>query len=311
MRFFIIIAIIHESVSFCEAHWTSNISDVYGTSNISDVYGSSANLSEPINAVSSLTYTGFGLMGIIMKNHSAAYYFLMNLFILMGFGSFFHHYYISINPTEWTYASDIISMYLLSSFSLFYILSDNEYDKFRKCSNILSFFNTLGCIGMLVFYQIGTGPRNILLQVQMGSIIFSQGCICFYFFYINSIIKYKILYSSLWNGILFSFGISMWHIDNICSNWIIEYRFNGHMLWHISVAWSLFNTINITNICRYSFNEVKFTWRPLFSRLPGFLYVIDVGTEKTNLRNTYTNINLEEVKLIGGCRYHRRTNTYG
>jgi len=302
MKPIILLVIIQKGSAFCETSWISNISTVYG---------SNENLTELSNAFSSLTYTGFGLVGVIMKNHSSTYYFLMNLFILMGFGSFFHHYYISINPTEWTYASDIISMYLLSSFSLFYILSDNEYDKFRKCSNALSFLNTLSCIGMLVFYHIGTGPRNILLQVQMSAIIFSQVCICSYFFYINSIIKYRIFYSCLWNGALFAFGASMWHIDNSCSNWAIVNKFNGHTIWHITVSWALFNAINITNVCRYSFNEVKFTWRPLFSRLPGFLYVINVGTEKTNLRNTYTNINLEEVKLIGGSGYHRRTNTYG
>jgi hypothetical protein len=300
MQSIIVLAIIRESTSFCEAQWSSNISAAYG---------SSKNLTEPANAISSLTYTAFGLAGIIMKNHSATYYFLMNLFILMGFGSFFHHLFY-INST-WAYASDVISMYLLSSFSLFYILSDNGYGKFRRCTNALSFFNTLGCVGMLVFYQIGSGPRNILLQVQMGSIIFSQCCIVFYFFNINSIIRYRIFYSSLWNGALFACGASMWHFDNSCPDWAIVNKFNGHVIWHITVAWALFNAINITNVCRYSFNEVKFTWRPIISKLPGFLYVIDIGTEKTNLRNTYTNINLEEVKLIGGFGYHRRTNTYG
>jgi hypothetical protein len=300
MQSIILLTIIHNVSPFCEAHWISNISSSYG---------SSENLTEPLNAISSLTYTVFGFAGIIMKNHSVIYYFLMNLFVFMGFGSFFHHLFFVNTP--WAYASDIISMYLLSSFSLFYILSDNGYNRIRRFSNALSFLNTLSCIGMLVFYHIGNGPRNILLQIQMGSIIFSQCCICFYFFYIKSIIRYKIFYSSLWNGTLFACGVSMWHFDNTCPDWAITNRFNGHVIWHITVAWALFNTINITNVCRYSFNEVKFTWRPLISKLPGFLYIIDVGTEKTNLRNTYTNINLEEVKLIeGSCGYHRRTNTY-
>lgn len=164
---------------------------------------------------------------------------------------------------------------------------------------------------MLVFYKIGSGPRNIILQVQMGSIILSQCSICIYFFYINSVIKYKIFYSSLWNGVLFSLGAGMWHLDNNCQDWAIQHRFNGHTVWHIMVPWSLFNAINITNVCRYSFNEIKFTWKPLIGKLPGILYVIDVGTEKTNIRNNYTNISLEEVRLICSSKQHRRSNTYG
>lgn len=63
----------------CEAYWISNIS---GT------YSSSDNLSEPMNAVSSLSYSVFGLVGIILKHNTTVYYLLMNLQILMGIASF-------------------------------------------------------------------------------------------------------------------------------------------------------------------------------------------------------------------------------
>jgi len=268
-------------------------------------------ISEPVNAISSLTYTGFGIVGVFMKNHSSTYYLLMNLFILAGLSSFFHHYYLSINNTKWTYASDVISMYLISSFSLFYILNDHEYNKFRKCSKFIGFLNTITCVCMLVFYKTNIGRRNLLMQIQVAVIILTQCFICIYFFNINSSIKFKIFYSSLWNGILFSLGASMWYFDNVCLDWSINHRFNAHAIWHVTVSWALFNAINITNICRYTFNEVKFTWQPLFTQFPGVLYIIQIGIEKTNIRNNYTSINLEEVKLIDGPKSHRRTNTYG
>ena len=306
---FLLLLIISECKSlFCETQWLTNTNTNTNTSAISD---SNDFLSEPSNAFSSLTYTVFGIVGIFIRNHSPIYYLLMNLFILVGITSFFHHYYISDNTTQWTYASDIISMYLLTFFSLFYILNDNEYHKFRKITNFGGFLNITCCVSMIVFYKTNWGPRNILFQIQIGAIILSQCFICIYFLYIKSTIKYKILFSSIWNGMLLSFGASMWHLDNICPTWSIERRFNGHTIWHITVSWALFNTINITIICRYTFNKIKFIWRPLFIKLPGFLYIIQVGTEKTNIKNNYTNINLEEIKLISNPKSHRRINTYG
>ena len=300
MKIILFLALVPECLSFCEAAWSSNISAAYG---------SSENLTETANAISSLSYSIFGLIGIVLKHHSPLYYLVMQSFILLGLGSFLHHYYYT--QADWAYAADISTMYLVSSFSLFYILADNEYEKFRRCLNFFGFLNTIGYTTQIIFYKVGDVTRNTILQVQMGAIIFTQCCICLYFLYINSPIKYKILFSSLWNGALFSLGGAMWHLDNSCPDWVVASRFNGHVIWHIVVAWSLFNAINITNVCRYTYNEVKYTWIPLFPRLPGFLYVIDVGTEKTNLRNTYTNINLEEVKLFGSSGYHRRINTYG
>ena len=81
MNIIILFVTIPTSDAFCEAYWRSNISSAYS---------SSVGLSEPINAISSLSYTVFGLIGIIMNNYTNMYYLIMNLSILTGVGSLVH-----------------------------------------------------------------------------------------------------------------------------------------------------------------------------------------------------------------------------
>lgn len=282
---------------FCEAYWRSNISSAYG---------SSYNLSEPGNAYSSLTYTIFGFIGLSLKNYTNLYYFLMNLFIINGFTSFFHHYYYS--NADWAYRADLITMTTLTSISLLYIVCDNEYFRFTIINRLCNLVCTINCISLLVWEGI---EGWVLLKINMGALILSQIIICLYFFYIKSDIKYLILLSSIWNGILFSLGVIFWHIDVSCNKWLIQNRFNGHVLWHITVAWSLFNIISITNICRYNYNNIKFKWKPLFTCIPWFFYIILLSKNKSNIRNNYTCINLEEIKLVGNAKNHRRIRTFG
>ena len=100
----------------------------------------------------------------------------------------------------------------------------------------------------------------------------------------------------------------MWNIDVECPQWMFDSRFNGHAIWHLFVAWSLFNVINITNVSRYTFNEIKFTWKPLFSKFWWFLYIISLSTERSNTIDNYTSIDLHEVKCLID-KSHRRVNT--
>ena len=300
MRNIILLIFIPISFAFCEAYWRSNISADYASSN---------NLSEPINAITSLSYTCFGLIGIIMNNYTNMYYLVMNLSILTGLGSFLHHYYYS--DADWAYAADIIAMDLLATFTLLYITSDNEYFKYKFINKKLNFINIITGISMLISYKIYYTEISFFRYTIYG-IIATQGIICFYFFYIKSKIKYQILISSIWNGCLFTFGYCMWVLDNECPKWVWYYRFNGHAAWHISVSWSLFNVINVTNICRYTFNEIKFTWKPLIKHMPWFLYVIVLSKEKSNITDSYTNIEIGDIKLlIDKGKSHCRASTIG
>ena len=110
---FILITLLPLVNSYCEEQW------------ITKSNASHTGITEISNAISSLSYTMFGLIGLLQKNHSSIYYLIMNLFILTGLASFLHHYYISWGT--WTHLSDVICMQLLAIFSLFYIICDNEY----------------------------------------------------------------------------------------------------------------------------------------------------------------------------------------
>ena len=300
MRNIILLIFIPISNAFCEAYWRSNVSADYASSN---------NLSEPINAITSLSYTCFGLIGIIMNNYTNMYYLVMNLSILTGIGSFLHHYYYY--NADWAYAADIVSMNLLATFTLLYITSDNEYFKYKFINKIINLIIiTLG-VTLLICYKIYYIWVPFFNYTVYG-IITTQGIICLYFFYIKSKIKYRILISLIWNGCLLTFGYSMWLLDNECPDWVRYQKYNGHSAWHICVSWALFNTINVTNVSRYTFNEIKFTWNPLFKHIPWFLYIIVLSKEKSNITDSYTNIEFGEMKLlIDKDKNHRRVSTYG
>jgi len=320
MIILLILFFIPNSKTFCEIDWKYAINTTYNiTNNIEYNITAGEHLVEPGNAISSLVYTGFGIVGLLLKNHSTMYYLVMNLFMLVGITSFLHHYYISFNT--WTHAADVINMELLASFSLLYIVCDNEYNHIKYLSCIKKVSNlviTICCLSLLTLFKINYGERTLLLQIVIGGIVVSQAVICLYFFYIQSILKYRILFSSVWSGIIFAIGVSMWYIDNTCPRWTWN-TFNGHAIWHVCLAWSLFNVINVTNVCRYDYNYIKYTWRPLCNKFPSILYLIILTNEKSNIRNNYTNIAyedmtgiaLEEIKLIQHTKTHRRTKTVG
>ena len=300
MNIFGLIIMLPITHCFCEEQWISNTSN------------SSTEISEITNAISSLSYTIFGFVGLSLKNNTGVYYLVMNLFILTGIASFLHHYYISSGT--WTHFADVICMQLLTVFSLFYITCDNEYDISRNIKISCNFLTTLTCSTLLVLLITGMGERTLVLQITMGEIIITQLVLCFYLLYIKTSLKMLILLTSIWNGTLFALGVTMWYIDVDCPDWMYNNRFNGHAIWHITVSWSLFNTIGITNLSRYSYNQIKVLWKPLIKCVPGFLYLIIVTKERSNVKHNYTNIDLEEIRLLSNKdnkNNHRRIKSYG
>ena len=317
-----------ESTGYCEVDWAPNYTIIYNISNPAEIH-------EIGNAVSSLVYCGFGLTGLMLENYSTMYYLVMNLFILQGITSCLFHY--NIYSVMW-HAADVICMELLAGFSLLYIVCYTQYQYqysqcktcgyIRKCVNLI--IVTLS-VSMLVLFKIDYEERTLLLEIAIGGIVLTQALICVYFFYIQYTFRFRILFSSLLNGVIFSFGVTMWHIDIVCPQWMWN-RFNGHSFWHICLAWALFNVINITNIFQYNYihSHRVIIWRPLFKCAPILLYVILI-TQKSNIKNNYnvelkhikllsnknieeikllSNKNIEEIKLLSN-KTHRRNKTIG
>ena len=83
-----------QNLAYCESQWL-NISN--NNPNNSSNY--IEYLPEMGNAISSFIYTVFGFAGMIPKYQTSMYYLIMNLFIIMGIGSFLHHFFY--NNVEW------------------------------------------------------------------------------------------------------------------------------------------------------------------------------------------------------------------
>ena len=301
----ILIALIKKSNCLCEATWLT-----HNQSNLSNFSNPNINLdnkSELGNAISSLIYTVFGIIGMTLKNYTALYHLLMNSFIILGVGSFLHHYYY--NLSGWAHDADIISMEFITSFSLLYIIYNNiayKYQLFHKISNLLIISN---CLIMIIYNRIDGGKRTLLMQILIGFMILSQMKICIHIFIINYVIRYKILLTQLYAGFLFTLAIIMWYMDKDCPSWSIN-KFNAHIIWHIGTSWSLFNMINISTIYYCIINDTKFVWVSLFNRAPWFLFIVKLKNEKTNLINNSTNIEQGELRLLID-KSHRRTRTVG
>lgn len=308
---FLLLIIIPNINAFCEAQWQLKI--FKQQPNITEIDINNYELSEPVNAISSLSYTVFGLIGMALDNYTTMYYLVMSLSIFTGIGSFLHHYYYYYffhSYIDWPHSSDIISMNLLATFTLLYITADNEYFKYKIINRLFNLVNILVGIIMLISIKLYY-PWVPFFEYTIYGIIASQFIICFYFCYIKSNIKRRVFLSLLWNLLIFASGYITWIIDKECPEWMWYNRFNGHAIWHVLVSWALFNTINITNVSRYTFNQTRFTWKPLFISAPWFLYVISLSKEKSNIADNYTNIDTDEIRLLIEKPYHRRNRTVG
>jgi hypothetical protein len=293
--FYLFLTLLMSPISaFCELNWLSNSTTVYYTPEIG-------------NSISSLAYSVFGISGLVLQNYPTFYYFIMNLFILTGIASFLHHYYLYNSP--WTHAVDVICMELLTVFSLFYIVCDNEYTHIKLCKKFFSFIILLKCVSMLTLFKINFGERTLVLQITMGCIVLTQ--IVLFIIYLVNDLSYKsqILKTCIWNAILFATGVSMWYIDTNCPLWMSKIHFNGHAIWHVSLAWALFNVLNITNLARFRYNKIKFIWKPLIKCTPWFLFVILVAPAKPQIRLITVEQTTEMSRLL--AKKHRRNNTIG
>ena len=291
------------STTFCESQWRYNSTGEYS---------SQANLSEPDNALTSLSFTCFGIWGIVSRQQSNQYYILMTLNILTGISSYLHHYYYS--DTHWAYAADIINMQLLSSYILLYILCDIELittktPLLRQLTALLIIFN---CEVMIIFYNIGYGPRNTQLQVVILIIILLQFKSCYLVFKNDLIItstKNQFIYRQLSSLILFIIACCMWYIDIQCYTWM-HYSFNAHAIWHITIAWSAFNTINLSNqyLCIKE-NKVYIIISPIpnqMSFITIILFKINSTNKRADIDEQATMIDLEHLMLLDETLSHNK-----
>ena len=256
------------------------------------------------NSISSLVYTLFGFIGLIPKHNTGLYYLVMYLFIACGLASFCHHYYCC--TTDWALAVDIISMEMLASISLYYIINGIifQYIIIKKIFEILSI---TGLILMLMYHKVIYGPRGQLFKATIGFIVASQTYISLYLLYIKSPVRYKVFISELGSGVLFVIGVVFWFIDEDCPQWMWR-TINGHSLWHVCVAWALFNSINISSLFHALIRKDNFKWITPFKKCPWFIFLI-ILNKKNRIR--YSETKLQQIIISSPNKTHRRSRTIG
>ena len=281
------------------------------------------------NSISSLAYSAFGICGLFIKNHSFNYYVLMNIFILMGISSTIHHYYFTTN--SWAYLADIACVELIISYSLIFLVNTNKFGyivfknaspiKYKNLQNFIIFIILSNYLTMVIANCKNIILRNLFIKINMGFIITNQLYSCVYIYnyhnkYFKTIIKYN-----LFNGIYFSLSIFFWFLDNLCYPEIF-FILNSHALWHVFSAHALFNTINTSIIHNCIDNNLEFDLKPLIKKLPYFLFIVKKYNRKSNIKNSSTNVNLEDVRIINNRSMsnnfidnynfiHRRIRSYG
>lgn len=303
------------SNSFCESVWRYNSSYSYHEQ-VTEQHV----ISEPDNALTSLLFCIFGIWGLMSNKQKTIYYIVNYLFIMTGISSYLHHYYYSNNT--WAYAADIINVQLLCSFSAYYMLCNILFAKTKNIviqkyiiiQKIAGFIIVFNCEIMIIFYNIGYGPRNELLQFTISLIILVQT----YFTYNilkNRIIYYKIKYNvlknQLFNLVIFTLACILWYLDIECYEWM-HYTFNAHAFWHIFSSWSLFNVINISNLYLSIENNLVFNWKTPFQITECIILKIEITSTRIDLNNRATTMSPEHIILLDNSKYrHRRVQSHG
>ena len=293
------------NTTFCESQWRHNSSGIYS---------SQPDLSEPDNALSSLTFTCFGIWGLLTRKQTNQYYTLMNLNILTGLSSYLHHYYYT--DTKWAYSADIINIQLLSSYILFYTVCDIELINtsiplLRQILGLLIIFN---CEVLDNILQYRIWSRNTQLQVVMLFIILIQ------IKYSYSILKSKLLLretkskfimSQFLSFILFCVACVMYYIDTECYSWM-HYSFNTHSIWHISVSWSEFIIINLANqYLSIKYNKIYNIISPFPIKL--LLFKVEMTNKRADIDKS-TMIDLQDIVTLdknpNRIKNHRHTQSH-
>tara|TARA_X000000950_G_C13439254_1_gene467306 strand:- start:275 stop:562 length:288 start_codon:yes stop_codon:yes gene_type:complete len=91
-------------------------------------------------------------------------------------------------------------------------------------------------------------------------------------------------------------------------------KFNAHAIWHITVSWAAFNTVNLSNqyLCIKD-NKVYKIVEP-FRLLNSVLFRINITNKRADLDDQATMIDLEQLMLLDDTiskqRHHRRVQSH-
>ena len=264
-------------------------------------------LSEIGNSITSLSYSIFGIIGAFNELNTVLYYIVMNLIFLMGLMSFLHHYFYTNN--KWAYIADITCMEMLVSMSLIYMIANNSAVYLNNIQKLLILVTLTNTIAMFIYNILNVKTRFILFATNLGCIVLYQKYIILFFYKNNKNIFKHILKSELVNGCVFGLSVGCWYLDNLCYP-RVHVIINAHALWHVFSGLALFNCINLSSIYYAYNNHIEYKWKPLFRKLPYLFFIIKLTKLKSNVRHNYTNINLEDIRLIDTYN-HRRTKSAG
>lgn len=207
-----------------------------------------------LNTISSVVFCVFGIGGLLLRRHSSCFYLLMILYIYTGLGSIVHHYDVNV---EWAHASDLISLYLLGSVSLFFMLnnidcSNTQYRSIYPIFQLLSFLSIGLGHSSLILFQIGKVERNdvFLFVVITITIVQIMSFIYVYKFLshaYNKKVLHNICVAFMWSITILTISSILWRIDDKSTT--CDFPF--HALWHMGIALVLFNAINLSVIVRF------------------------------------------------------------
>ena len=99
------------------------------------------------------------------------------------------------------------------------------------------------------------------------------------------------------------------------------HKLNGHVLWHIFVAWSLFITINISCLFHATIEKIDYSWNPIIKKFPWFLFLIvlipnnlehtkKITSSKESNTNKYFDLEMRDI-IIYPNKCHKRSKTVG
>jgi len=238
----LLLLIISHAFAKCENSW-------YVNSTIEE------QATEPVNAFSSLAFCAFGIYGfVVLSRQSSLYCVVLCLFVITGISSFMHH--IKINDRLF-HAMDIISMYLLATFSWTFMICESGLRRYKITFVSMCFASVCLCVIILAMFVTNTGDRQIVFQIVLGLILMTQIVTNYALFKStenNSFIRY-----SIFSLIAFIIAGACWLIDvHSCLQFI-----PFHTTWHILIAYALFNSLQTTLISKCEFlklNKKMETW---------------------------------------------------
>lgn len=262
---------------------------------------------EIVNSISSLIYTIYGLTGLFYGNKELMYIIVMHLFILMGITSCLHHYYYI---HSWAHSSDIICVELITTYSTIYLYFGNSLKIQKLISKIFIFLLLSLNITMLVYNNINLHARTIMIQVNIGLIIIYRIYMAHYSFYKMPNNFKMICKSSLIDCTTFGLMVFTFYGDLLLCHTSLHNFINIHASWHVFSCISLFNCINNRIIFYAELNDIIYVRHTICKRCNYLFYLISLKNKRYNMKNSSTNIELDEIRLINPG-FHRRIKSFG